>query len=284
MAGARDSLNQRYNDVLKSEDNAITWTQVDSTPFTPVRSEQQSFEVSGNFFVIGVYGGSRLNDIWRSTNQGVTWTAVTVSGNHFSTRRDHSAVVDTSGNIYIMGGRDNPSNITQDDVWKSSDQGVTWTQIASSNNTFTGVEDHESVIDSQGRIYIVGGWNTNNQNDIWRSDDNGVTWTQVATTKFTNRRDHTVVIDSSDNIYAIGGYADTNRNVGTGVNASDFNNDVWKSSDAGVTWTQVASGTRFSAREGHASFVDSGDNIYVIGGSDLNQESQNDMWKALILV
>ena len=82
------------------------------------------------------------------------------------------------------------------------------------------------------RVYVIGGFHGSSDADrVWRSDTDNVVnqdWTQVATgTRFSARRNHSaVVLDGA--IYVIGGFDGTNRL-----------NDVWKSTDGGVTWTNV---------------------------------------------
>ena len=173
-------------------------------------------------------------------------------------RYDHTSVVDNDGNIYVIGGQDGSYfNDYKNDVWRSSDQGVTWTQVAYYEHKFSERSGHASVVDNDGNIYVIGGKRYNSyKNDVWRSSGQGVGWWQAATgNRFSERSGHASVVDNDGNLYVIGGY-----------DGSLSKNDVWRSSDQGVTWTQVATGNRFSERSGYASVVDNDGNIYVIGG------------------
>lgn len=54
------------------------------------------------------------------------------------------------------------------------------------------------------------------------------------------------------------------------------NNDTWKSSDGGVTWSLVVAAGGWEARKKHTSVVFK-NNVWVIGGH-ANSGSKNDVW------
>lgn len=100
-------------------------------------------------------------------------------------------------------------------------------------------------------------------NDVWKSSNSGVSWTQIGTgttaagTFFSPTYLHSGVKDSFDNFYIIGGY-----------NSKGLSNEVWKSTNKGLTWLRVDKGTTatsslFSGRYWHASVIDSNDRIWV---------------------
>lgn len=94
-------------------------------------------------------------------------------------------------------------------------------------------------------------------NDVWSSDDNGETW-DIATPEaaFPPLRGHSSVV-FDNKIWVIGG-----------TTASGQTNEVWISAD-GVNWTQIATGSAFSACSYHASVVfDS--KVWVIAGYNPN--------------
>ncbi|MFA5415251.1 MAG: lectin like domain-containing protein [Methanoregula sp.] len=63
-----------------------------------------------------------------------------------------------------------------------------------------------------------------------------------------------------------------------GSDRSRFNNDVWRSTDTGVTWSQVNARAGWTARYGHNSVVVPGSNVLLMGGSDTSGNCQNDTW------
>ena len=93
---------------------------------------------------------------------------------------------------------------------------------------FSARNTHTSIVDTNGHLYVIGGYDGSYQDDVWRSSDQGATWESVASgNRFSARRSHTSIVDTNGNLYVIGGW-----------NGS-YQNDVWRSSDQGVTWTQV---------------------------------------------
>jgi hypothetical protein len=71
----------------------------------------------------------------------------------WSIRNFHSSVIDSSNYVYIIGGR---GTVYNNDMWKSTDYGATWIQMATSAWSIRG--EHKSVIDQLGNIYVIGGW------------------------------------------------------------------------------------------------------------------------------
>lgn len=119
--------------------------------------------------------------------------------------------------MWVLGGY---NGITvYNDVWYSSN-GSTWTQ-ATAAASCTGKFVHTSVVTSDGRIWVLGGYS--NKNDVWYSSD-GSTWTQAtAAASWTGRYAHTSVVTPDGRIWVLGGYDGSNRN------------DVWYSSPSPVT-------------------------------------------------
>ena len=250
------------------------------------RSGHSSVVVGSDIYVIG--GGSPLrnaydNEVWKSADGGNTWGQVATQ--KFPARIYHSSAVISKGThkgIYVIGGFSTTGRLN--DVWKSKDGGVTWNKVNTgtrgAGTLFPIRNGHESLAVGSD-IYVIGGYNgTRALNDVWKSSNGGATWAQVATgsttasppTLFSARQGHSLVAVSSD-MYVIGGFDRTN-----------FLNDVWKSTNGGVTWTQVAAGAtatasgRFPIRSSHVSAV-VGSEIYVMGG----QNSANlfgDVWKS----
>ena len=168
-----------------------------------------------------------------------------------------------NGSIVLMGGFD--SGGFKNDVWRSTNNGTTWTQVNASAG-WTGRFYHSSVAMPDGSIVLMGGMIMDMSNvvspfnDVWRSTDNGTTWTQVnASAGWSPRTGHSSVVMPDGSIVLMGGFDGT----------SEFN-DVWRSTDNGTTWTLVNASAGWTARDGHSSVVMPNGSIVLMGGNTTN--------------
>ena len=121
-----------------STDQAVTWarissgsvsTQIGAAVCADPTGKGSLYILSGD--VVGF--GSNVNVMWRSADGGVTWASLT--HNAWQPRRNAVCVVDHSGNVFFLGGKayndstQLPSNeVTDNSVWLSTDAGSTWQQ------------------------------------------------------------------------------------------------------------------------------------------------------------
>ncbi|PKL58742.1 MAG: hypothetical protein CVV34_01110, partial [Methanomicrobiales archaeon HGW-Methanomicrobiales-5] len=92
-------------------------------------------------------------------------------------------------------------------------------------------------------------------------------WTQMtATAGWSGRDGHTSVTMPDGSIVLMGG-------LGGGLK-----NDVWRSTDNGVTWTPVTASAGWSARYLHTSVVMPDGSIVLMGGNDGGLK--NDVWRS----
>ena len=194
---------------------------------------------------ISLYAADNSKDIWNSTDGGTSWTAMTLDyggGNPRDMAHNSSGtffIVDSNEDIYASSdgiswtkiadqlnnqGNDVEAFITDpaltlyavdlaEDVWQSTNGGVTWTQRA---DDYGGGNVKDMHLNSSGTLFII-----DSNEDIWTSSDNGTTWNTI-TTDYGGSNAHELVIDSNDTLYII-----------------DSNEDVWQSTDQGFTWTQT---------------------------------------------
>jgi len=264
MGGQEKSgLSSVLNDVWRSVDNGVTWTQQTTNARWSARTFHSSVAMpDGSIILMGGYDGDTwLNDVWRSTDNGVTWTQQAANAG-WPAREWHASVAMPDGSIILMGGlgfgRFN-------DVWRSTDNGVTWTQ-QTANAGWPARYMHASVAMPDGSIILMGGEGDSGAfNDVWRSTDNGVTWTQQTMNAGWSARTSPSSIAMLDgSIILMGGYGDTRLN------------DVWRSTDNGVTWTQQAANAGWPARHMHASVAMPDGSIILMGGSGL----LDDVWRS----
>ncbi len=247
--------------------------------------------VAFNDALYSIAGRDRINqaasnEVLTSTD-GQVWKSTKIL--EFTPRSAHG-FVQLNSELYIIGGVYKEPGSPYDyeeyynDVWKSADEGKTWTAVTAKAE-FKSRAGHNVVI-FKDAMYLIGGKGTHYYNDVWKSDNKGETWTKVTgKAAFPKRTGHDVVV-IKDAMYLIGGKG--------GVDL--YYNDVWKSDSKGETWTKVTretktvaettteakteteTETRFSERAGHNVVVFK-DAMYLMGGL-VSGTYQNDVWKS----
>jgi PKD repeat protein len=196
------------SDVWQSADCGRTWTEVNASAGWSGRSGHASVVLpNGMIVLMGGYSQnylSFLNDIWQSADGGRTWTLVNASAG-WSARDVHSSVAMPDGTIVLMGGQESNYDF-KNDVWRSTDNGTTWTEVNPSAR-WSARWGHSSLVLPDGSIVLTGGYDGfARKNDIWRSTDNGATWTEVnASAEWSARLFHTSVVLPDGTIVLIGG-------------------------------------------------------------------------------
>lgn len=210
--------------------------------------------------LIGLSGGVS-GGIFRTTNGGASWTDVTPPGqihNLTTIAQDKS-----TGNedIWYAGGGEQDGNSAGlktggtggipayygNGVWKSTDNGLTWTPLASTTSVLeTGVSHwdyvHRIIINpTNGHVYA------GNAGGVYRSTDQGNSWVQVLAATL-DPATITEIIRTTDGTY----YAAISR-VG-----------IYKSTSGDLnSWTQIADGTTLGIEVGRIvlAFAPSNNNI-----------------------
>ena len=226
------------NDIWYSEDKGTNWTQVltpDGATKWTKRFAHQSFFHDDKIWVLGGETGSAENDIWTSDNGGTNWTKIPLATGtaKWSGRWTESLVYEDK--IWILGGVGAGAN-RKNDIWTSDDGGTNWTEIPVATGTakWSARNGHQSFV-YEDKIWVLGGVDGSYKNDIWYSEDKGTNWTEVllasGTTKWSGRFWHQALV-YEDKIWVLGG-----RHTSGGVQT--LKNDIWTSSDGGVTWEQI---------------------------------------------
>jgi hypothetical protein len=218
-------------DVWRSTDQGATWTQMTAAAEWSSRMYHTSVTLSdGAIVLMGGYYRSYSpvqiyirNDVWRSNDQGATWFQMTDAPGWIK-RYGHSSVVLPDDSIVLMGGG-SVFGVGRNDVWRSTNQGATWTQMTA-NAGWAARIHHTSVALPDGSIILMGGYDGSKPlNDVWRSTDQGATWTQLAAAaEWPGREAHTTVTLPDGSIVLMGGDGGNNRL-----------NDVWRLETAGST-------------------------------------------------
>lgn len=157
------------NEVWKSDDAGKTWQlllpHVKTPPETGAGARFKPVHTfcltkhDGHAVVLGTdpldaqldYTG----DVWRESDNGATWTRVTTT----APSKDRTLFLCGAyrGGIYVMGGQrfiQDPATATND-VWRSTDGGVTWTELAKAPWTPRGIV--YGPVEHAGKLVLVGG-------------------------------------------------------------------------------------------------------------------------------
>ena len=173
------------------------------------------------------------------------------------------------GSIVLMGGSDGITGY-KNDVWQSTNNGLTWTQMTTSAG-WSARYSHSSVAMPDGSIVLMGGYDgfSGFKNDTWRSTNNGLTWTQMtASAGWSARAGQRSVAMPDGSIVLMGGGDWT---IGK--------HDVWRSTDYGATWTLVNE-SAVGITSGHSCVVMPDSSIVLMGGLAYGPVYKNDVWRS----
>jgi photosystem II stability/assembly factor-like uncharacterized protein len=189
-AGAGDPIGGSLgNGMWKSTDAGKTWQHIgleDTVKITNITVDP----TDPNLVIVSALGDATHHSggVYRSTDGGQTWTSVLKTAEYDGTRDLESAYDDphvmlaaTQGTNDGRGAAGNGgprAKAKAAQVFKSTDEGLTWTEIK-----IPPFEGRVAVAIAQNtkaqRIYIVGN-NIENGSGLFRSDDGGVTWQHMA--------------------------------------------------------------------------------------------------------
>lgn len=259
LMGGASGVSQK-NDVWRSTDKGATWIQINPNAPWAKRSDFCSVVLPDDSIVI-IGGNGAINDVWRSTDKGSTWTQMTKEADWGRQQRySQDAVALPDGSIVIMG--DSGHN----DVWRSTDNGATWIQMTAKAE-WSMRSGYSTVVLRDGSILILGG---SQMNDIWKSTDKGATWTLVTNSAaWSKRSGFESVVMPDGSIVIVGGKFTTDP----------WDDSLWRSTDDGVTWTQIDVSASWSKRADQSTVVLPDGDIVMMGGIDSHYTPKSDVWR-----
>jgi hypothetical protein len=256
-----------FNDTWQSTDKGVTWELMNVSSGWEARSDQSMVRLP-NGHILLLCGRSlglalEYNDTWRSTDEGSTWELMNATP-EFGQRYIQSAVALSDGSIVLIGGKSDLESVLYSDVWRSIDEGVTWTQQNTSAWTDVSIgSPTRAVVLSDDTIVVAGV----SYAEVWQSTDKGITWTQNSVISPWAYRDKSVVVKTTDDkILLIGGDS-----------GSDLYTDIWQTTDRGVSWANITDIVTYGKRV-YAPIVMTSDNHAVLLGGTDNANNYNDVW------
>ena len=238
-------LGGNYTSIVQYSDDGLHWSSV----VAPWHGRAYTGAIAsplGPVFIFGGQGmvddhtgasGTYLNDCWMSTNQGLTWSVQTLAAawdirdslmgaSYYSPQLQKTVLINS-------GGHDDTSlNFRPNEVWGSSDMGVTWSLFPRA--PYVG-RNHAAMRQlSNGVLIVVAGktdeagvvngvTNANlGLNDVWVSLTGGTSWSLCTNmAQFPPRQDLAATVDSAGYLYVSSGIQGQ-----TEVDLAD----MWKSS------------------------------------------------------
>ena len=150
-------------------------------------------------------------------------------------------------------------------AWATND-GQIWNQVMNNGSSYAMAQQRAAttmqfpfcVVDQKERVYLVGGA------DTWMATDLAVSWTQVVSSNYPPAR-----YAMSGGIYSPTPTTDTIVMIGGQTPTNTHLNDVWSSTNGGLTWGVLTANAPWSPRrDGNFAIHNNGVMVYV--GGDLN--------------
>jgi photosystem II stability/assembly factor-like uncharacterized protein len=252
-------------------DAPLTWTPIGPRPIGSGAGGSTYF--NGQFPVAGrvtaiathptdhrtAYAGSAYGGVWKTTDDGANW--VPVSDGLPSLAVGALAIDPADGNtLYVGTGEANNSNYGGDSyygagLFKTTDGGAHWLKIGGAG--FDGCHVGDLAVIGNVVLAAVTEWfgivdPACTRRGMWRSTDGGSTWSLATTTYAAGEPNR----DSPDDIAVDPAHSGT-------MYAGYRGNGIFKSTDYGATWTQLANAPRFASGAGRTAVAVSNDGTHV---------------------
>ena len=188
------------------------------------------------------YIATGAGGLWKSENRGLTFTPIFDDGGSFTLA---CLVIDPKNSNVLWLGTGENSNpraaMFGDGVYKSSDAGKTWTRLGLEKSEHIGnikIDPRNSdlvYVAAQGPLWSSGG-----DRGVYKTADGGKTWTAVLTVS-PDTGANEVIIDPNNPDVLYASMWQRRRSVGQFIGGGP-ESGIYKSTDAGATWSRLTNG------------------------------------------
>ena len=190
------------------------------------------------FYVASATGG-----LWKTTNNGTTWEVLFDDQDNAVSIGDIDNTPDDGNTVWVGTGENNnrQSGSWGDGVYKSTDGGQTFKNMGLANARHIGriivdPVDHDVVyVAALGSLYGPGG-----DRGVYKTVDGGLTWQRVLFVDEDTGATELVMDPANNKVLYAATYQ--RRRATWGFNGGGPGSAIWKSSDAGRTWTRLTQG------------------------------------------
>lgn len=188
------------------------------------------------------YVATAAGGVWKSVNRGVTWVSTFDRGGSFNLCCIKVDPRDSKIVWLGTGENSNPrSSMIGDGLYKSTDAGMTWTRVALATSEHIGnirIDPRDSnvvYVSAQGPLWSAGG-----ERGLYKTTDGGKTWKEVLTVSPDTGANEVVIDPANPNTVYVAMWQ-RRRAVGQFVGGGP-ESGIYKSTNAGQTWTKLTNG------------------------------------------
>jgi photosystem II stability/assembly factor-like uncharacterized protein len=188
------------------------------------------------------YVATAAGGVWKSVNRGVTWVSTFDRGGSFNLCC--IKVDPKDSNIVWLGTGENSnprSSMIGDGLYKSTDAGMTWTRVALAESEHIGniqIDPRDSnvvYVSAQGPLWSSGG-----ERGLYKTTDGGKTWREILKVSPDTGANEVVIDPANPNTVYVAMWQ-RRRAVGQFIGGGP-ESGIYKSTNAGQTWTKLTTG------------------------------------------
>jgi photosystem II stability/assembly factor-like uncharacterized protein len=190
-----------------------------------------------------IYVGSASGGVFKSTNGGTSWAPVFDEVDAMMSIGDIAVAPSNAAVVWVGTGEPNnrQSSSWGDGVYKSTDEGRTWTRMGLADTRHIGriVVDPTNAdvvyVAAQGHL-----WGPNAERGVFKTTDGGATWRKVLFVD-ENTGANDIVIDPRNPRVLLASTYQRQRRA-WGFNGGGPGSGLYRSTDAGEHWTRLSNG------------------------------------------